>query len=420
MVTTTNLGGKVTLGNILAQTSNITVDNQINLQSGIRFQNPQPTNGQVLTWNGTIWAPATGATTFVDDTFIIEDNVTAAKKFRFEADVLNSATTIFKMPAGNTITTLVGNDRTQSLTNKTITGTTNTVRATQLSTTGSDVVITSAAPPTAGQVLTALTATTAQWSTASGSGVSTFSAGTTGLTPNSATSGVITLSGTLNAVNGGTGQNTYATGDILYASSSTTLAKLPVVNAGRFLSTNSSIPQWITPTRGWAQYSSQTPIFGTNVSSSTPAGAGGTFTFTQTFNIGAQLLIENNWMLLGSSYFYSVSYSVIVWHSPWTNPNPKNIGINFTSAGTNSIVPRMDPGRQFICYGAWARHDFNHCGGASLSQTDMNTSLYLHNVEADNASAAKFGTSYSFWSQYAPVFSGSSSDWTIGSNLTPP
>jgi hypothetical protein len=39
----------------------------------------------------------------------------------------------------------------------------------------------------------------------SGSGVVTFSAGTTGLTPSSATSGAITLAGTLNVANGGTG-----------------------------------------------------------------------------------------------------------------------------------------------------------------------------------------------------------------------
>ena len=39
----------------------------------------------------------------------------------------------------------------------------------------------------------------------SGTGVTTFSAGTTGLTPSSATSGAITLAGTLNAANGGTG-----------------------------------------------------------------------------------------------------------------------------------------------------------------------------------------------------------------------
>ena len=46
------------------------------------------------------------------------------------------------------------------------------------------------------------------WSAVASGGVTTFSAGTTGLTPNSATSGAVTLAGTLNIANGGTGQVT--------------------------------------------------------------------------------------------------------------------------------------------------------------------------------------------------------------------
>ena len=40
------------------------------------------------------------------------------------------------------------------------------------------------------------------------------------------TSGTITLSGTLDADNGGTGQSSYAVGDILYASTTSALSKL--------------------------------------------------------------------------------------------------------------------------------------------------------------------------------------------------
>ena len=59
---------------------------------------------------------------------------------------------------------------------------------------------------TAGQVLTVNSGATApQWTTLSGVSVTTFSGGTTGLLPSSATSGAITLSGTLNVANGGTG-----------------------------------------------------------------------------------------------------------------------------------------------------------------------------------------------------------------------
>jgi hypothetical protein len=47
------------------------------------------------------------------------------------------------------------------------------------------------------------------WSVAGGgTAVTTFSGGTTGLTPNTATSGVVTLGGTLAVANGGTGSAT--------------------------------------------------------------------------------------------------------------------------------------------------------------------------------------------------------------------
>ena len=66
---------------------------------------------------------------------------------------------------------------------------------------------------TAGQILTS-TGTAPQWSTLSGVAVTTFSAGTTGFTPNTATSGAITLAGTLAVTNGGTGLTSLTTGRI--------------------------------------------------------------------------------------------------------------------------------------------------------------------------------------------------------------
>jgi hypothetical protein len=61
---------------------------------------------------------------------------------------------------------------------------------------------------TTGQVLVGNTGSAPSWATLSGIGVTTFSAGTTGLTPSSATSGAITLAGTLIVANGGTGATT--------------------------------------------------------------------------------------------------------------------------------------------------------------------------------------------------------------------
>ena len=68
---------------------------------------------------------------------------------------------------------------------------------------------------TSGQILTS-GGTAPQWSTLSGVAVTTFSAGTTGFTPSSATSGAITLAGTLAVTNGGTGLTTLTSGYIPY------------------------------------------------------------------------------------------------------------------------------------------------------------------------------------------------------------
>jgi hypothetical protein len=68
---------------------------------------------------------------------------------------------------------------------------------------------------TTGQVLVGNTSGAPSWATLSSSTVSSFSAGTTGLTPNTATTGAVTLGGTLDVDNGGTGQTTYTNGQLL-------------------------------------------------------------------------------------------------------------------------------------------------------------------------------------------------------------
>ena len=100
------------------------------------------------------------------------------------------------------------------------------------STTGA---LSSTAAGVTGQVLIGNTGAAPTWATISTSLVSSFSAGTTGLTPSSATTGAITLAGTLVAANGGTGQNTYVIGDLLYASTTTALSRLADVATGSIL-----------------------------------------------------------------------------------------------------------------------------------------------------------------------------------------
>jgi hypothetical protein len=65
---------------------------------------------------------------------------------------------------------------------------------------------------TSGQVLTSQGSAAAPTWTTPTTGVTTFSAGTTGLTPSTATSGAVTLAGTLAIANGGTGLTAFGTG----------------------------------------------------------------------------------------------------------------------------------------------------------------------------------------------------------------
>jgi len=93
-----------------------------------------------------------------------------------------------------------------------------------------------------GYVLTS-NGTTASWAASSG-GVTSFQTSLSGLTPSSSTTGAITLAGTLGATSGGTSQSAYTTGDLLYASATNTLSKLPIGTNGYVLTSNGSTVSW--------------------------------------------------------------------------------------------------------------------------------------------------------------------------------
>jgi hypothetical protein len=110
-----------------------------------------------------------------------------------------------------------------------------------------------------GQVLT-VTSGLPAWSSVSGIAVTSFSAGTTGFTPSSATNGAITLAGTLNTSNGGTGLTTFTSGGAVYATSTSALTTgtLPVASGGTGVTTStgsgnnvlSTSPTLVTPILG--------------------------------------------------------------------------------------------------------------------------------------------------------------------------
>ncbi len=103
-------------------------------------------------------------------------------------------------------------------------------------------------------------------SNATSAPVLSFSAGTTGFTPSTATTGAVTLAGTLATTNGGTGQSSYAVGDLLYASTTTALSKLADVATG-----NALISGGVGVAPSWGKIGLTTHVSGT-----LPTANGGT------------------------------------------------------------------------------------------------------------------------------------------------
>lgn len=123
---------------------------------------------------------------------------------------------------------------------------------------------------TTGQVLIATTSGAPTWgSVPSTAAVTSITFGTTGLTPSTATTGAVTVAGTLVAANGGTGQSSYAVGDLLYASTTTALSRLADVATGSILVSGgvSTAPVWSASPTITTSITTPLVIGGTAVSS---------------------------------------------------------------------------------------------------------------------------------------------------------
>jgi hypothetical protein len=130
------------------------------------------------------------------------------------------------------------------------------------------------------------------------SGTITFSGLSNGLIR--ATAGVLSggatvnlgseVSGTLAVGNGGTGLSTYAVGDLIYASGTTTLTRLAIGANGTVLGVSSGSPQWITPTVNFNNIGT-----GTNTTATMTVGTGSTLTYIDSGIINASQLQSGTW-----------------------------------------------------------------------------------------------------------------------------
>jgi len=154
---------------------------------------------------------------------------------------------------------------------------------------------------TTGQVLVGNTGSAPTWGALSGSAVTTFQTSLSGLTPSTATSGAVTLAGTLGATSGGTGLTSYTTGDIIYSSATNTLSKLPIGTNGYILSVASGIPSWVANTASGVSF---TVTDFTATASQT--------TFTVTYVVGLVEVYRNGVKLAIADYTASNGTTIVL------------------------------------------------------------------------------------------------------------
>lgn len=240
------------------------------------------------------------AASVLDNQFTVLDNADNTKAFQFDAAGISTATTrTFTMPDANT--TLVGIDVAQTLTNKTISGLSNTLTniangslvnsavtfngvSVSLGASGTITAVnpnaltigtglsgssysgaagvtiaidSTVATLTGSQTLTNKTLTSPVISTISNTGTLTLPTSTDTLvgraTTDTLTNKTLSTGSTWNGnvvatTYGGTGLSTFTAGDLTYYASGTALSKLAIGTSGQVLTSTGSAPQWTTLT----------------------------------------------------------------------------------------------------------------------------------------------------------------------------
>jgi hypothetical protein len=180
---------------------------------------------------------------------------------------------------------------------------------------------------TNGYVLTS-NGTAPAWS-AIPSNVASFQTSLSGLTPSTATTGAVTLAGTLGATSGGTSQSTYTTGDILYASATNTLSKLAAGTNGYVLTLASGVPSWAASTSSGVSFT-VTDFVATY----------GQTTFTVTYTVGLVEVYRNGVKLAIADYTASNGTTIVL--ATFANAGDVIEVVAFGAVNTAAVITAED------------------------------------------------------------------------------
>jgi hypothetical protein len=182
---------------------------------------------------------------------------------------------------------------------------------------------------TTGQVLIGNTGSAPTWGTISSSLVSSFQTSLSGLTPSTATTGAVTLAGTLGPTSGGTGISSYAVGDLLFANTTTSLDRLTVGANGYILASNGTAPGWIPNTASGVSF----------VVTNFTATASQT-TFTVTYVVGLVEVYRNGVKLAIADYTASNGTTIVL--ATGANAGDVIEVVAFGSVNTAAVITAED------------------------------------------------------------------------------
>jgi hypothetical protein len=187
--------------------------------------------------------------------------------------------------------------------------------------------------------------------TVANTGVLSFAGGTTGLTPAAATTGAVTLAGTLATTSGGTNITSYAVGDTLYASAVDTLAKFTKPTAVAIYTMDSSgVPAWKIPRYG-AFYDT------TNQSAAALTPTAITFNSTQVSS-GIAIGSPTSRITVDTAGLYNIQFSIQFY--------------NTDAAADNTVVWLVVNGSNVAASASWVTVPGKHAGGDGQAIMSLN------------------------------------------------